>query len=169
MFRSISLILLCSALAACATGPTVDNGIYRLRDSDRAEIQYRMLDAVNALRAGAGVTPLAFSAELTASAESHARDMSRQSRAWPFGSDGSNPYDRLRRTGFAGQLVGEIYAQTYETELDVLAAWVDDGAWGDQILDPDATDMGFAWQQDRSGLIWWVIVLGDRSLAQPGV
>lgn len=170
MFRTICLTLTaCAALAACATGPTVEGGIYQLRESDRAEVQYRMLDAVNALRAGAGAPPLALSAELTAAAESHARDMSRQRRAWPFGSDGSNPYERVRRSGFPGELVAEVYAQTYETELDVLAAWVDDGAWGDAILDPDATDMGFAWQQDPNGLIWWAIVLGDRSPAPPAV
>lgn len=155
-------------LGACApVGTQVPSGAYRIGPNDGPEIQYRMLDSVNALRARAGVTPVALDARLTAAAQAHATDMSRQRRAWPFGADGTSPFDRVSRAGYGGALVAELYAQTFETELDTLAAWVDDGAWGAEILDPDATDMGFAWQQDPSGLLWWVIVLGDRGSAVP--
>lgn len=165
MFRKILLpVLALAMLSACDMGPSVSSaGVYHIRPGDVGEIQYRMLDSVNALRRGAGVAPVVLNANLTAAAETHARDMSRQSRAWPFGSDNSSPYDRVARSGFGGSLVAEVYAQTYETELETLAAWVDDGAWGDAILDPKATDMGFAWQQDRSGLIWWAITLGHAN------
>lgn len=165
MIRTFTTLLLAAGLlAGCAAGPSVTGeGVYRIRASDRDEITFRMLDSVNALRRGAGVQPVSLNAQLTAAAESHARDMSRQQRAWPFGSDGSSPYDRLRRSGYPGQLVAEVYSQTFETELETLAAWVSDGAWGEEILDPAATDMGFAWQQDPTGLIWWAIVLGDGS------
>lgn len=170
MYRVLtSLLLSCLLLAGCATGPAVDGaGVYRIRASDKDDITYRMLDSVNALRQGAGAPPVQLSSELTAAAETHARDMSRQQRAWPFGSDGSSPYQRVARSGYPGQLVAEVYAQTFETELETLAAWVDSGAWGDVILDPAATDMGFAWQQDSSGLIWWEIVLGSRNMASVG-
>jgi uncharacterized protein YkwD len=159
------LAVLTLAVSACAPqGPTVTgSGVYQIRASDEADVQYRMLDSVNALRAGVGAPPLALDPRLTAAAKTHAQDMSRQRRAWPFGSDGSSPYDRIARSGYQGTLATELYAQTFETELDTLAAWVDDGAWGDEILDPAVTDMGFAWQQDPSGLLWWVIVLGDGS------
>lgn len=164
-----TLLTLTALLGACApAGPQLPAGAYQIRPGDVPEIQYRMLDSVNALRAQAGVPPLSLDARLTAAAQAHAVDMSRQRRAWPFGADGSSPYDRVARAGFGGALVAELYAQTFETELDTLAAWVDDGAWGDEILDPEATDMGFAWRQDPSGLLWWVIVLGDRSVAAPG-
>ena len=164
------LLLLTALIPACApTGPNLPSGAYQIRPGDVPEIQYRMLDSVNALRASAGVAPVALDARLTAAAQAHATDMSRQRRAWPFGADGSSPYDRVERAGFDGALVAELYAQTFETELDTLAAWVDDGAWGAEILAPDATDMGFAWQQDPSGLLWWVIVMGDRGSAGTGV
>ncbi|QIE40798.1 CAP domain-containing protein [Rhodobacteraceae bacterium SC52] len=160
------LTVLLLGLGACApqSGPLVSSaGVYSIRSGDVADIQYRMLDSVNALRAGAGVAPVELDARLTAAAETHARDMSRQQRAWPFGSDGSSPYDRIGRSGYQGTLVAELYAQTFETELDTLAAWIDDGAWGEEILSPDATDMGFSWKQDNTGLLWWVILLGDGS------
>ena len=34
--------------------------------------------------------------------------MSRQVRAWPFGSDGSSPYTRAARAGYSGEVVGEM-------------------------------------------------------------
>lgn len=158
------LFLLTALMSGCApTGQSLPSGAYQIRPGDVPEIQYRMLDSVNALRARAGVAPVMLDARLTAAAQAHAADMSRQRRAWPFGSDGSSPYDRVARAGFGGALVAELYAQTFETELDTLAAWVDNGAWGAEILAPDATDMGFAWQQDPTGLLWWVIVMGDRA------
>ncbi len=165
MIRTALVLLAAAGLAGCAPGATRSGaaGIYRIRAGDTDDIQFRMLDSVNDLRAAVGAQPLQLNSELSAAAETHARDMSRQQRAWPFGSDGSSPYERIRRSGYGGALVAEVYSQTYETELETLAAWVQDGAWGEEILDPQATDMGFGWEQDSSGLIWWAITLGDRN------
>jgi uncharacterized protein YkwD len=161
MLRNLCLTAaMCLMLGACATGPTVESGIYHIRPNDTVEIQNRMLDSVNAVRARSGAAPLTLNPQLTAAAQVQARDISRQNRAWPFGSDGSSPYDRIRRQGYSGELVGEIYSQSYETELETLTAWIEDPVWEAQIVSPDATEMGFAWQQDRSGLIWWVVTLG---------
>lgn len=170
MLRNMCLTVVASLmLGACATGPAVKEGIYHIRAEDTAEIQYRMLDAVNALRTGAGRSPLTLNAQLTAAAETHARDMSRQVRAWPFGSDGSSPYARVARAGYSGEFVGEIYSQSFETELETLTAWVQDPAWKGEVLSPDATEMGFGWHQDRSGLIWWVLNFGRGAAAGPDV
>lgn len=166
--RNVLVTMAATAVTACAGGPAVDrSGVYRMSANDSATVQFRMLDAVNALRAGRGAGPVTLNASLTAAAETHARDMSRQGRAWPFGSDMSSPYARVARAGYTGTLVAEVYSQTYETELETLAAWVDDGAWGPEILDPAATDMGFGWKQDPDGLIWWAIVLGDGTPDAP--
>lgn len=170
MPRLIMIATLLAALAACDTGGVgtkTSEGVYKIRASDSARIQYRMLDSANGLRAAVGAPPLVLNAELTAAAETHARDMSRQGRAWPFGSDGSSPYQRIARSGYRGALITEIYSQTYETELETLAAWVDEGGWGPEILDPAATDMGFGWKQDASGLIWWAIILGNGAPQLP--
>lgn len=163
VLRTVPLVV--CALAACAPAAPQGPGIYRINASDTAEVQFRMLDSVNALRRGVGAPPVALNAALTAAANTHANDMSRQQRAWPFGTDGSSPYDRVRRAGYGGELLTEIYSQSFETELETLAAWVEDGAWGDEILDPDARDMGFGWHQDRSGLIWWAITMGAGGIS----
>lgn len=165
MLRLLSVLVPALVLASCAPAVTgrEPGGVYRIRAGDADEIQYRMLDSINFLRREVGAAPVQLSGPLTSAAEAHAADMSRQQRAWAFGTDGTTPYDRVRRSGYPGALVAEVYSQTYETELETLAAWVEDGAWGEEILDPDATDMGFAWEQDANGLIWWVIILGDAS------
>nr|WP_245752691.1 CAP domain-containing protein [Poseidonocella pacifica] len=155
-------------LAACATTtqPTIGPDgkplprVYRISSGSEAEIQYRMLDAVNALRAQTGGAPLQLNAELNAAAETHSRDMARQNRPWHFGSDGSSPIDRVRRAGYNGTLVGETLSETYETELETLAAWMEEEGPRRVILDQRATDMGFAWLQEQNGKIWWTLTIG---------
>jgi uncharacterized protein YkwD len=102
-------------------------------------------------------------AQLIAAAATHARDMAIQNRPWHFGSDGSSPIERIARAGYTGSLVGETLSETYETELETLAAWMDEPGPRAVITDPAATDMGFSWLQEANGKIWWVLVLGQAA------
>lgn len=106
-------------------------------------------------------------AQLTAAAATHSRDMANQNRPWHFGSDGSSPIDRVQRVGYPGHLIGENISETYETEMETLSAWMDQDDTRRVILDPRATDMGFAWYQDNLGKIWWTMVLGSTSMDAP--
>lgn len=173
---TIALVLGLSMLAACTTTtsntpPTLGPDgkplpkVYRISTQDTAEIQFRMLDSVNALRRAAGVATLTQNARLNAAAATHSRDMSLQNRPWHFGSDGSSPIDRLARVGYPGRLVGETISETYETELETLSAWMAKPETRRVILDADATDFGFAWHQEGSGKIWWTMVLGTNTQA----
>ena len=134
--------------------------IYRITEQDAAEIPYRMLEGVNTLRQASGAGPLILDAQLTAAAATHSRDMAVQNRPWHFGSDGSSPLDRLVRVGYPGRLVGETISESYETEIETLAAWMQNPATRGVILDPTATRMGLAWYQEESGKIWWTMDLG---------
>jgi len=167
------LILLVSAflaLSACAPQPTQPQigadgkplpKVYRIRSGETSTIQYRMLDSVNALRSAAGRQPVELNAQLNAAAATHARDMSVQNRPWHFGSDGSSPIDRVERVGYAGGLIGENISETYETELETLAAWMDEANTRNVILSPKARNLGFSWLQEDSGKIWWTMVMGS--------
>lgn len=158
-----------AALAACASAPQQREfgpdgrplpTRYNISAGDTEAITFRMLDGLNSLRAAAGAPQVQLSAELTAAAATHARDMSVQNRPWHFGSDGSSPLDRVRRVGYAGHLTGEAISETYETETETLAAWMSQSDTRDVLLDPKASQIGFDWYQERSGKIWWVLVLG---------
>lgn len=163
------LIATIVALSACAPAPPRTLGtdgqplpeVYKIRERDKADIQFRMLDSVNTLRSAAGQAPVELNSELNAAAETHARDMSIQNRPWHFGSDGSSPIDRVRRVGFPGTLVGETISETYETELETLGAWMEKPDTRRIILSPDADSMGFSWFQERNGKLWWTMVMGD--------
>ncbi|WP_298294952.1 CAP domain-containing protein [uncultured Litoreibacter sp.] len=166
----IVLLLVASlfALAACEpTGPSIGADgrplpkIYRIKASDTAKIQFRVLDSVNALRAGAGQSPLELNSQLNAAAATHARDMSVQNRPWHFGSDGSSPLDRVARAGYPGQLIGENISETYEDETATLAAWMDLPDTRDVILSPRARNLGLSWFQEKNGKIWWTLVTGS--------
>ncbi len=167
MSRILALLLSSLVLlAACGTPPqTSSDGkplprVYKIRAGDTAKIQFRMLDSVNSLRQASGASPVQLNSELNAAAATHSRDMSIQNRPWHFGSDGSSPIDRVARVGYPGQLVGENISETFETELETLAAWMDMPNTRTVILAPDARDMGFAWLQESNGKIWWTLVMG---------
>mgnify|MGYP002861112459 FL=1 len=164
-FFTISLIFL--FLTACSDETTrlAPDGkplpkLYDLRNQDRATVQFRMLDAINALRVSAGTKEVSLDSNLTAAAATHSRDMARQNRPWHFGSDGSSPLDRVERAKFRGVLVGEVISETYETELETLSAWMNNKNTRRVILDPKARQIGFSWFQEASGKIWWTLVLG---------
>ena len=153
-------------VAGCGDGSgRTSAGVYQLRSGDLPEVQVNMLDAVNFMRSNAGLGPVQIDARLTAAAQAQADDMSRQQRAWGFASDGSNPYTRVSRSGYGGRLVTELYAQSFESELQTLTEWMKDEAWSSSILNPAVTDMGLAFHQDRNGMLWWVLTLGTSDPA----
>jgi len=152
-------------MAACTDPPEIVLGsdgkplprIYRIHDTPG--VQFRMLDSVNTLRRAAETGPVALDGRLNAAAATHSRDMSIQNRPWHFGSDGSSPLDRVARSGYAGTLLGENISETYETETETLAAWMDRTDTRAVILQPAAAKMGFAWHQEENGKIWWTLIM----------
>jgi len=137
--------------------------LYSIPADQKATIQYRMLDSINALRGAASVEPVRLSNRLNAAAATHARDMSLQNRPWHFGSDGSSPLDRVERVGYDGIFLGETISETFETELETLSAWMARDDTKNVILDPRAQEIGFAWYQERNGKIWWTLVAAMKS------
>ena len=162
----IAFVLLVTA--GCVENTTIDvgpNGLpyqraYVISLADTGRIQFSMLDGVNSIRHVQGLSSLSLNAKLNAAAATHSRDMAVQNRAWHFGSDGSSPPTRLLRVGYQGKLLGENISETFESELETLAAWMDNPATREVLLTDRAEDMGFSWFQEASGKIWWTLVTG---------
>jgi uncharacterized protein YkwD len=169
MLRILSLLLAVAlSVAACAPTPpqNASDGkplprAYKISRADAGKIQFRMLDSINALRQASARSPVQLDPKLNAAAATHSRDMSAQNRPWHFGSDGSSPIDRINRVGYSGQLVGENISETYETELETLAAWMELPETRRVILAPEARNLGFSWFQEPGGKIWWTMVMGN--------
>lgn len=149
-----------------ADGRQVIAKTYRISKNGESRIQFRMLDAVNTLRGAKGLPNLALNGELNAAAATHSRDMAVQNRAWHFGSDGSSPLDRGKRVGYPGIIRGENISETFETELETLAAWMEVAGTRGVILDPDSTEMGFSYIQESNGKLWWTMVTGGPGTPQ---
>ncbi|EBA14166.1 CAP domain-containing protein [Roseobacter sp. CCS2] len=174
--REVFLGLAALGLSACGATtnrPLGEDGLplpsaYVIRPGEEAAIQFRMLDSVNALRQTAGAQPVELDARLNAAAATHSRDMAVQNRPWLFGSDGSSPLERARRVGFPGRLLGENISESFESELQTLAAWMAQPDTRAVILDPDARFMGFAWYQEEAAKLWWTLNMGsDPQVSQP--
>ena len=169
MIRALGMILaLGLGLAACSPAPTVIGpdgrpapGVYKISKFGENKITYRMLDSINELRAASGSPALQLNAQLNAAAATHSRDMHVQNRPWHFGSDGSSPLDRVARAGYPGMMLGENISETFESELQTLAAWMEEKDTRDVILDPRARNLGFAWFQEDNGKIWWTLLTGS--------
>ncbi|WP_172297902.1 CAP domain-containing protein [Pseudoruegeria sp. HB172150] len=152
-------------LAGCGAPPPGASAyggqdVYRLSNINQGPAQLRMLDGINALRSASGLPEVALDSSLNAAAETHSRDMARQNRPWHFSSDGSSPVERVLRAGYDKQMLGENISETYETELETLAAWMEQPDTRNVIMNRDAEDLGFAFYQDNAGKIWWTLVMG---------
>jgi uncharacterized protein YkwD len=176
---ALSALLVLGACATAVPGPATPmrlgpDGrpapvVYRIAAGDVSRIQVRMRDGINTLRAGRGLAPVELNAQLTSAAATHARDMSIQSRPWHFGSDGSSPIDRVGRVGYTGHFLGELISETFDTELEVLTAWMGQSTTRAILLEPRVREIGFAWHQEANGKLWWVLTTGaPRGGWQPG-
>lgn len=133
---------------------------YEISAQRRAEIPFRMLDAVNQLRRAVGRPLLVLDTALSRAAASHSKDMAKQNRPWHFGSNGSSPLQRVAAAGYAGVFLGEAISETYETELETIAIWAADPGTRAVLLNPNATHLGVGYFQERTGKLWWTLVTG---------
>jgi uncharacterized protein YkwD len=155
------LALAAAALAAaCAPAQRQAGGVPRIGAADAAPIRLRHLDAVNAARALEGLPPLQLSAELNAAADTHARDMSVQGRAWHFGSDLTSWRERAFRAGYRGEVVGENLFEGADGDLTVLRYWLEVPDTRRVIMNPAGRGLGLGWHQDPGGKLWWVQLVG---------
>jgi uncharacterized protein YkwD len=58
-------------------------------------------------------------------------------------------------------MTGENISETYETEVQTLAAWMEQPDTRAVILNPEARNMGFSWFQEPNGKLWWTMVMGS--------
>ncbi len=134
--------------------------LFRIGPSERQRVPLRLLNTINELRERQGLDAVQFSSRLNAAARTHSRDMSVQNRPWHFGSDGSSVLDRVKIANYDGWVLGENIAETFENDLQTLAAWLEQEDTRAMLLHPEARQIGLGWHQEENGKIWWVLVVG---------
>ncbi len=119
-------------------------------------------DTINAYRATKGLKPLKLNPALTDAAKAHSRDLAKWDRISHYGSDGSNPWDRVKRTGYNAKVAAENVGTGQASFDEVMKGWQDSAGHNKNLLLADATEMGIALVQDPKTEFktFWTLVLG---------
>lgn len=122
---------------------------------------------INDYRKKHGLKPLRLSPELTTAAKAHSRDLARWDRISHYGSDGSNPWDRVKRSGYDARLAAENVGTGQATFDEVMKGWKASPGHNKNLLMADAEHMGIALVQDPKTEFktFWTLVLGSPQRA----
>lgn len=120
-------------------------------------------DIINQYRKDKGLKPLKLNAELSIAAKNHSRDLAKWDRISHFGSDGSNPWDRVKRAGYKAKLTAENVGTGQVTFDEVMKGWKESPGHNKNLLLGDAEHMGIALVQDPKTEFksFWTLVLGS--------
>ncbi len=149
--------------APSGTYQTPTQGALSGRDYSRTTLQPSFArDLINQYRVENGLKPLKLNAELTAAAKAHARDLAKWDRISHYGSDGSNPWDRVKRAGYKARLAAENVGTGQTSFEEVLKGWKASEGHNKNLLLADAEHMGIALVQDPKTEFrsFWALVLG---------
>lgn len=126
-------------------------------DADKAR------DIINQYRRDKGLKPLKLNTELTEAAKAHSRDLAKWDRISHYGSDGSNPWDRVKRTGYKARLAAENVGTGQIDFSEVFKGWQESPGHNKNLLLSDAQEMGLGLVQDPKTEFksFWTLVLGS--------
>ena len=117
---------------------------------------------INAYRKQHGLKPVDVNPQLTTAAKDHARDLAKWDRISHYGSDGSNPWDRVKRSGYNPRVAAENVGTGQATVEEVFKGWRESDGHNKNLLLPDATQMGIALVRDQKTEFktFWALVMG---------
>lgn len=75
-------------------------------------------------------------------------------------AEGRDPVRRARKVGYAGRILGEVLAETYDAPSETIDVWLDHAPTHNVLMNPDARDLGLAMAFGRDGRRWWTLVTG---------
>jgi len=137
-------------------------GVLSDRDYSRTSLNAEMArDIINAYRKKHKLKPLKLNAELTEAAKAHSRDLAKWDRISHYGSDGSNPWDRVKRAGYRARLAAENVGTGQVDFKEVMRGWEESPGHNKNLLTADATNMGIALVQDPKTEFksFWTLVI----------
>jgi uncharacterized protein YkwD len=119
-------------------------------------------DLINVYRRQNRLKPLKLNIELTNAAKAHCKDLARWDRISHYGSDGSNPSDRVKRSGYEARLAAENVGTGQTTFDEVLKAWQASPGHNKNLLLRDAEHLGIALVHDSKTEFktFWTLVVG---------
>jgi uncharacterized protein YkwD len=136
-----------------------------LSDRDYSSTQLapeRARDLINAYRKEKGLKALKLSAALTEAAKAHSRDLAKWDRISHYGSDGSNPWDRVKRAGYNAKVAAENVGTGQASLEEVIKGWKASPGHNKNLLLSDIEHLGIALVQDPKTEFktFWTLVVG---------
>jgi uncharacterized protein YkwD len=130
-----------------------------------------VLNLVNVERARIGLTPLVRATELDSAAQQHSQSMADNGFFSHTGLDGSSPFERMRRAGYAFVDAGENIAVGFATPQAVMEAWMNSTGHRANILQPYFSEIGIgiAARSGTTGPIYWTQDFGARLGGPPSM
>ena len=119
-------------------------------------------ELINVYRKEKGLKPLKLNAALTEAAKAHSRDLAKWDRISHYGSDGSNPWDRVKRAGYNAKVAAENVGTGQASLDEVIKGWQASPGHNKNLLLADVEHMGVALVQDprTEFKTFWTLVVG---------
>ncbi len=136
------------------------------RDYSGAQLDADLaLKLLNDYRAENGLKPLRLDPKLTVAAKAHSRDLAKSDRISHYGSDGSSPWDRVKRAGYSAKIAAENVGTGQASLEEVFKGWEQSPGHNRNLLLPGAKDMGIALIADPKTEFktFWTLVVGSSS------
>ena len=121
------------------------------------------LRLINDYRAAKGLTPLRLDPRLTIAAKMQSRDLAHTDRISHYGSDGSSPWDRVKRAGYNAKIAAENVGTGQASLDEVFKGWTESPGHNRNLLLPAARDMGIALVEDPKTEFktFWTLVVAS--------
>lgn len=157
------VLSLAGLLAACSGTPPEFAAAHRQIVATEVRLDPEAARAmINRYRAQKGLRPLALDSHLSLAARRHSGDLARRDRISHKGSDGSDPWTRVRQAGYRPRLAAENVGVGQRSLEEVFRGWQKSPGHNRNLLLADATQMGIALVTNSGSRYgtFWTLVLG---------
>ncbi len=122
------------------------------------------LSLINKYRRDNGLKTVVLDPVLTETAKQHSRDLAKHDRISHYGSDGSNPWDRVSKSGYNPQLAAENVGTGQLSMKEVMQGWKKSPGHNKNLLLADAEHIGIALVYDPKTAYktFWTLILGSK-------
>jgi uncharacterized protein YkwD len=121
---------------------------------------------VNAYRAQKGLKPLKLNVKLSEAARRHSEDLAKSDRISHYGSDGSDAWERVRKTGYGAKMTAENVGTGQQSVDEVFRGWQKSKDHNANLLLKDADEMGVAMvynPKSQFKTFWTMVVAAPKA------
>jgi uncharacterized protein YkwD len=120
---------------------------------------------VNTYRAQKGLKPLRLNTKLSDAARKHSEDLAKSDRISHYGSDGSDAWERVRKSGYGAKMTAENVGTGQQSLDEVFRGWQKSADHNANLLLKDADEMGIAVvynPKSQFKTFWTMVVASPR-------